>query len=724
MKTKSHETTKPTRKLAWTFAGLLLLIGVLQIVSLLAVLEINAIRAQSRLQVDVAFAQHPLTEEYENRTYLALVGLSTADWEMLVRQRNEAVELGKEFKASIDALLRGGAARLGDAEVELTRVDDPEIRTALAAASASWDEMVAAHVRILRSDNRSLKANVDLENFQRVEDRLSTDLRNIAGRLQRHSGAKIHRLDLVQHSIPIGAILLSALMGLFVFQRIILPFGGSMEDLRKSEGELRAARDDLERRVEERTAELARTNDELRAARDDLERRVEERTAELARTNDELRRQTEILDSMLQNMGDGVLVSDVKGRFVLRNAMASQLLGLDHGDLDIERWRGANACFMADGTTRFPEDEMPLLRAVRGEATEQVEIFIQSLDRPKGLWLSVTGRPLYDHDEILRGSVMVFRDVTLRKQAEEALRRAHDELEIRVKERTEELRDAQRRSIDLARQAGMAELATNMLHNVGNVLNSLNTSTTILGERLRALRVDTLSRMSSVLEEHRSDLVSFLTTDDRGRRLPDLLGKLNERMITDREEMLGMVDALHRHVEHIRSIVELQQSYATSSNFMEVISLEELVEDALRISAAALGRHHIKCERHIEKLPRLLVDKHRVLQILLNLVSNAKYALDKNAGDRRMTLRIERTTDDRIRIEVRDNGMGISPELLTKIFQHGFTTRKEGHGFGLHSCAIAARAMGGSLEVHSDGVGRGATFMLLFPYRPEVPGGT
>jgi two-component system, NtrC family, sensor kinase len=172
-------------------------------------------------------------------------------------------------------------------------------------------------------------------------------------------------------------------------------------------------------------------------------------------------------------------------------------------------------------------------------------------------------------------------------------------------------------------------------------------------------------------------------------------------------------------------IVELQQTYAMASSMQEATSLEELVEDALRINGAALGRHAITIQRELAPLPRVMVDKHKLLQILLNLISNAKYALDaKPPAERQLRVKLDRPTDDQIRVQVADNGMGIAPELLTKIFQHGFTTRKEGHGFGLHSCAIAARALGGTLTAHSDGPGLGATFTLELPFRPEASQGT
>ncbi|WP_272426852.1 sensor histidine kinase [Polyangium jinanense] len=124
-------------------------------------------------------------------------------------------------------------------------------------------------------------------------------------------------------------------------------------------------------------------------------------------------------------------------------------------------------------------------------------------------------------------------------------------------------------------------------------------------------------------------------------------------------------------------------------------------------------------ERALSPLPRVLCDKHKVLQIVLNLLANAKWALDEREGEgKRLAVRLARPAEDRVRIQIIDNGVGIDSALLTKIFQHGFTTRKGGHGFGLHSSALVARAMGGTLAAESEGPGHGATFTLEFPFRP------
>jgi signal transduction histidine kinase len=148
---------------------------------------------------------------------------------------------------------------------------------------------------------------------------------------------------------------------------------------------------------------------------------------------------------------------------------------------------------------------------------------------------------------------------------------------------------------------------------------------------------------------------------------------------------------------------------------LEILLLEEMVEDAMRMSFTALARHQIEVVRLFESVPPVLVDRHKVLQILINLINNAKHALDHRPDGRRLTLRIIRHDTERVRVEVTDNGTGVPPEILNRIFSHGFTTKKTGHGFGLHSGANAAKEMGGSLSVRSDGEGTGATFVLELP---------
>jgi len=327
-----------------------------------------------------------------------------------------------------------------------------------------------------------------------------------------------------------------------------------------------------------------------------------------------------------------------------------------------------------------------------------------------------------------------------RQRAKQAVVDANENLERRVLERTRELEEqvgareqanrqlaeAQQRLMDLSRQAGMAEVATGVLHNVGNVLNSVNVSATVVANKIRESRVGNLNHVVTLLRDNADDLPTFLTTDPKGQRVIDYLGRLGSHLEAEREIMLRELDLLTGHIGHIKEIVATQQNYAKVSGLIEVIPLPDLIEDALRIVAPGLERHGIDVERDFASIPPASVDKHSVLQILLNLLRNAKQALDDahlHGAPRRKVVRIKLglSAPDRFAIEVRDNGVGLSPENLTRIFAHGFTTRRDGHGFGLHSGANDARRMGGSLSVASAGAGLGAVFTLELPINPRSP---
>ena len=310
-----------------------------------------------------------------------------------------------------------------------------------------------------------------------------------------------------------------------------------------------------------------------------------------------------------------------------------------------------------------------------------------------------------------------------------ALQEARDKLEKRVAERTQELQEevtehtqaqaelerVHRQLVDSSRQAGMAEIATNVLHNVGNVLNSVNVSAILASDLAQKSKADGLGRVVALLREHAHDLGEFIASDPRGKHLPAHLGHLADHLKTEQAAIVKELDSLRSNIEHIKDIVAMQQSYAKVAGVHEIIAVVDLLEDSLRMNTGALARHGVELVRDFEGRPLVNMDKHKVLQILVNLVRNAKYACSESGlPDRRMTLSV-RSANGLVRIVVADNGVGIAPENLTRIFNHGFTTRADGHGFGLHSGALAARELGGTLSVHSDGVGRGASFSLELP---------
>jgi len=331
------------------------------------------------------------------------------------------------------------------------------------------------------------------------------------------------------------------------------------------------------------------------------------------------------------------------------------------------------------------------------------------------------------------------------QQRDAAIQQAHDELEAKVERRTsqlsqtnaaltreaaeraraeQELDDVHQQLVAAARRAGMAEIATGVLHNVGNVLNSINVSATLATDRLRQSKVNELVRAVKLIDEHPNDLGKFVTEDPKGKQLPRFLGLVASHLVDERSDILKELELLATKVNHVKTIVSTQQSYAGVAGVTETVNVSTLLEDAMRLNSASLERHNIVVEKEFQEIPKVRLDKQKVLQILVNLIKNAKDACLANpqAPQHRLKLKTTLTPKGTIQIHTTDNGVGIPRENLTRIFSHGFTTKRDGHGFGLHSCANAANELNGSLMGYSDGPDRGATFVLELPFEPaEVP---
>ncbi len=319
----------------------------------------------------------------------------------------------------------------------------------------------------------------------------------------------------------------------------------------------------------------------------------------------------------------------------------------------------------------------------------------------------------------------------------EDLRRFNESLEETIRQRTKELSDRNvdlvheieerqraeaavqelhNQLLDASRRAGMAEVATGVLHNVGNVLNSVNVSANLISEQVRDAKVGNLAKAAEMMVAQGDGLGRFMQEDVKGRQLPGYLSKLAEHLSTQQRAVGKEVTSLIANIEHIKEIVQLQQSYGQSVGVIQHLKPQDVAEEALRLNSASLQRHEMEVERHFSELPALPLDRHKVLQILVNLITNAQQAIGEFKPTRRLIIiRIEQRPSDGLIFSVQDNGIGIAPENLKHIFSHGFTTKRDGHGFGLHSCANAAKEMRGSMAVHSEGIGQGATFTLTLP---------
>ncbi len=425
-----------------------------------------------------------------------------------------------------------------------------------------------------------------------------------------------------------------------------------------------------------------------------VERSMEISSRELHDRNEKIAAAEKKFRQIFENVSEGIFQIDANGKLLSANPAMASIFGYPNPDVLLLNLSDIAAQLFVN-PARWSEIVAEIDR--HGSVTN----WESQMRRADGatIWVCKTihrvedgeSRPVY-----LEGTL---RDITVRKAAEA------------------EREQMQQRVIDVSRQAGMAEIATGVLHNVGNVLNSVNVSVSIAVDRLRASRLNGLGRLATLLQEHQNDLSSFLTEDPKGKQIVPYLASLGESLLAEQREILHELSGLIQNVDHIKQIVKSQQNFAKSSGISESISLSELVDDALRINAESLERHRIKVERDIATDLVVKVDKHQVLQILVNLVSNAKHAMRCSAGERVLTIRAGALNADSSRLVfiVRDTGTGIAPENITRIFSHGFTTRTDGHGFGLHTSALAAKNMGGSLNAASQGLGRGAVFTLEIP---------
>ena len=434
---------------------------------------------------------------------------------------------------------------------------------------------------------------------------------------------------------------------------------------------------------------------ELQTANETLQAEIAERS----RVEAALRAAEEKYRSIFENVGEGIFQTTPEGRYLVANPTLARMYGYD-SVAELE----SSVTDIGNRLYTDPQRRAEFQRRIVQDGT--IRGFESQVRRKDGsvIWISENARVVRNEKAepvYYEGTV---EDITERKQHEAELQELHKQL------------------MDTSRQAGMAEVATGVLHNVGNVLTSVNVSAMLIVDRLGKSKAAHLTQVSALLRENAADLGTFLTSDPRGKKLPGFIHTLAGRLAVEQADLLAEAEGLTKNISHIKDIVSVQQNYAKVSGIIESLEPAVLVEDALEMNAAAFDRHGINVERDFAPVPSVRVDKHKVLQILINVVRNAKYAVSEMPNaEKRVAVRVGINGNNRVKISVTDNGVGIPPENLARIFAHGFTTKTDGHGFGLHTSALAAAEMGGSLNAYSAGPGLGATFTLELPVDDKAP---
>jgi len=446
-------------------------------------------------------------------------------------------------------------------------------------------------------------------------------------------------------------------------------------------------------RLSNANRQLERQTQDLSCSNEQLKKEVSDRR----HAEDALRESENFYSSLVDRVPQSIFRKDLTGRYTFANRAFCSTLGKTAAEIVGKTDQELLPAELA--TKLFCEDEQVLASGERLETKQNYP----TADGSR-VYVMMVRTAIVGPDRKPMGIQGMFWDLSERQRAERELVSAHRQL------------------VAASRRVGMAEVATGVLHNVGNVLNSVNVSATLVCEQVKKSKVLAVSKVAALLSEHADDQ-KYLIDDERGKQLPGYLKDLGEHLRKEQATVLNELDSLVKNIEHIKEIVVMQQDYAKLSGLSVAVKTSEMVEDALRMNSSALTRHEVHLALEYIDNPTIIVDKHTVLQILVNLIRNAKYACNESGrSDKLVTVRIFKNGTDGINIQITDNGVGIPRENLSRLFSRGFTTRSDGHGFGLHSCLMAAKEMGGALAGHSDGPGQGAIFTLVLPLQPPLAG--
>ena len=431
--------------------------------------------------------------------------------------------------------------------------------------------------------------------------------------------------------------------------------------------------------------------DELKDLNQDLEDRVIQRTTELEGSEAKIR-------AILDNIGEGIIVIDDNGRIESINPAAEGIFLLDKQEAV-----GMNSALLLAGDAvgnlaeleNYQDEGDGLFKAAADQ--QPIEHHGQRTDGAKFPMEFVVSRMALG-DKNMR--VCIIRDITARKEAEASLA------------------DAQHQLVDAAHKSGMADMATGVLHNIGNILNSVNLAGEEIARIAAASKVGGLQKANEMLAQHHDDLAGFLTQDSKGQKLPDYYLKIGGVLAEEIGGIAREAKALTEKTTMMKEVISTQQAYARAGFHSEDLDIAALIEDALKIQDASLHKWGIALHKHYGQTPLCSGQKSKLLQVITNLLKNAKEAMGENdMHNKTKDLGIETGMlgEDTIFIKISDNGCGIDDKQLAKIFNHGFTTKEDGHGFGLHTSANAMTEMKGTLTVESDGPQQGASFTLTLP---------
>ena len=407
-------------------------------------------------------------------------------------------------------------------------------------------------------------------------------------------------------------------------------------------------------------------------------------------------------DTIFNSIGDGVIAADGCGAFTIFNPSAERILGIGPIDTTPDRWSDNYGLFFSDRVTPFPADELPLARALKGEASDEVEMFVRNREVPEGAFISVSGRPLQDEEGTEKGGVIVFRDVTHRVIAEEALAQAFAQ--------------------------GRLEIVETILHNIGNAINSVTVGVNVLQENLVSNQlIHRFSALADLFKAHQEDWVDYIKDDPKGQQVLPFMIALAADFADQNKTVVETLVRVSERVTHITDIIRTQKSSSQSSMTWKIIDLRQTIMSTLKLQQDSIDKRGIQVHVDCENAPQeIRVQESQFHQMLVNLVKNSIEAIDEliQSGKLDETPRIgveAYISGDFLCLDVTDNGVGIAPQNLKLIFTAGYTTKESGTGLGLYSSANFVIGSGGKIYPLSEGIGKGTTMRIMLRRSSVIP---
>ena len=429
---------------------------------------------------------------------------------------------------------------------------------------------------------------------------------------------------------------------------------------------------------------------------------MHEREKKQRETENELYDQIQLTEAIFESMNDGVIVTDERRKILIWNSRAQQIGGVDIPDYHTEEWVEKYGFFLPDRKTPLTPEASPLRRAINGEATDNVEIFIRNAQKPDGVYTSVSGRPLLRQGGISRGAVLIIRDITEQMNTEQALTEAFAQ--------------------------GQLEILDTILHNIGNAINSVTVGIETVHQNLiNDPFLHRLCALADAIKAHRDNWVDYIRNDPQGQQALPFVIALAEDFTGLNERLVKTVARVKDRADYIADIVRTQKAFGSPNMDQKDIHLKDAFSSAIQVLQESLDTREIETVIDCENAPQeIRIQESQFHQMMVNLIKNAIEAIDDLAASDEIeeTPRIQiqaYVEGNFLYLDVRDNGIGIEQTNLKKIFSAGYTTKESGSGLGLHSAANFVIGSGGKIQALSDGIGKGTTLRILLRLSSIIP---